>query len=203
LTKTKLIISVVVLIVLLLFAYVLINTYLLHETKYLAYKPDERYTNNLDEQSVLFFDGADVDPLVIASIRMDPKYDYSNNLLVSIWHQEGIDLDDLTLTFTNMRTSQQNWPTILNELTNSYAWPTMMKFGTTNDGSGQIFELPDMGFAGKGTVTMRFQIQTNMDEDLSNFYCHIDLQLSKNKGLKTIKYNAEKTVEVNVLKLIQ
>jgi hypothetical protein len=190
--KRKIIALVSIAILLIVAASILIVVYVFDETRDLRADPvkfeDQGYNYTY---YVPFFDGANTKKLASVYINIGREYNDENRFRLQIWHEENTHLDKLTLTFPNMISDR------LMYILPSGTWPPIV-FGRTEDGSGAFVDTKFVGFVGTGTVNMEFRIQRYPEDTLEELNCLVDMQLSKDKGLKTIKYNAETYLEMAV-----
>ena len=187
--KRKVIAVISISIVLVIVAFVLIAVYTSDETTDLKPGPvDFNDASIFNEYTVRFYDGDDVNKLASVYFRISEEHDGLNEITLQIWHEEDTHLDELKLAFPNIIGNR------LMFILPTGSWPPM-EFGRTEDGQGWVIDIPDFGFVGEGSVLMNLSIQSYNLEEL---YCYIDMQLSKDKGLKTIEYNAETNMEINV-----
>ncbi len=187
--KRKIIALVSITILLIVVASILIIVYALDETK------DLRSDLVLEDENhayiVRFFDGDNTNDLAHVYFQISEKYTDQNHFHISIWHEENTHLNELTLTFPNILSSR------LMYILPGGSWPPM-EFCHTEDGKGTVVGIPEFGFIGEGTVNMEFRLIRYSGDALNELYCYVDMQLSKDEGLKTIKYNAETYLEATV-----
>jgi hypothetical protein len=72
---------------------------------------------------------------------------------LEIWHEEGTDVDEISLTFDPMLTDALAFLA-----PGGYPWP-LARFQRTTDGQGVIYSIPHAGFQGTGTMVFEFMIR--------------------------------------------
>jgi hypothetical protein len=72
---------------------------------------------------------------------------------LEIWHEEGTDVDEISLTFDPMLTDALAFLA-----PGGYPWP-LAQFERTTDGEGVIYSIPHAGFQGTGTMVFEFLIR--------------------------------------------
>lgn len=187
--KRKLIALVSIIILLIVVASILIVVYMFDETRDL--RADFLQSGDENKYVVGFINGGNTNDLAHLYFRISEEYNDENRLRIKIWHEENTNLDKLTLSFSNMISDR------LMYVVPGGSWPPM-EFGNTEDG-GIVLDIPNFKSSlGTGTVTMDFRIIRYPGDPLEELYCYVDMQLSRDKGLKSIKYNAETYLEMTV-----
>ncbi len=187
--KRKVIAFISIAIVLVIVAFIVKEVYMSDETKSLRAGPVESENpGSFTEYTVRFYDGGDVNELVHVYLRISEGYDGLNEIILQISHDDAINLDELTLAFPNISSDK------LMFLLPTGSWPPM-EFGHTGDGKGSIVYIPDFRILGEGSVRMNFHVQ---NYNLEELFCHIVMRLSKDKGLKTVEYDAETNIEITL-----
>ena len=112
------------------------------------------------------------------------------SVLFSIWHAEGTKLDSLTLVF-----SSNDIFFLALQTPEGLPWPSM-NFHKRSDGKGVVLDIPDMGFQGEGTVTLKFFLQLTSDHlDLN---IHVKFSLHKVPPFSFTRYTVDASLNVAV-----
>jgi hypothetical protein len=108
---------------------------------------------------------------------------------VSIWHEEGTTVDEISLTFDPILRDA-----LALQTPGGYPWP-LAEFQATQDGRGVIYNIPDAGFQGTGTMNFEFYIRKDIlasAATVEDQVClHVDFAMHKDGILRETKQHAE------------
>ena len=108
-----------------------------------------------------------------------------STMLVEIWHEEGSEIDKISLTFDPMfydalflKAPRESWP--------------LAQFGT--DGTKVIYSIPDAGFLGTGTMLLEFCIRKDilsLNPPAGQVCLHVDFTMHRDDILSKTKQHGE------------
>ena len=108
---------------------------------------------------------------------------------VSIWHEEGAEVDGISLTFAPM-----SCDALALKTPDGYPWP-LAQLQKTTDGRGVIYSIPDAGFQGTGTMNFEFYIRKDIlgsvNSPADQIRLHVDFTMHRDGVLKVTKQHAE------------
>jgi len=120
-----------------------------------------------------FSDGA----RVVGAYLVVGSWDNISTVKLEIWHEEGADVDEISLTFDPMSSHA-----LALQTPGGYPSP-LARFQRATDGRGVIYSIPDVGSQGKGTMTFEFYIRENvlasLNPDTDQIRLHIDFTMHK------------------------
>lgn len=134
----------------------------------------------------------------IAGIYIRVEHPPPNSLyipiLVSIWHAEDTELDQIALKFSMypdhiamfLEAPQSSWP--------------KAQFRKTDDGKGVVYSVEDLGFFGTGTVTMNF-VMTQFSHSISsqnNLQFTVEFSMHRKTFLQLTSLKAYATLDIPI-----
>ncbi len=133
-------------------------------------------TGNLsDEMHVIFYDSSG-ERVATATLMNRGLHGECMSFRFSLWHEEGTKIKSLKLKLTPSATSE-----IYLKTPDGYPW-NPIKLQHSEDAHSIIFEVPDLGFQGKGTITLDFMVLPLEESD--NLSIHFDIEFGMSRGLK-------------------
>lgn len=114
-------------------------------------------------------------------------WENTSRLMVSVWHQEGFHLDQVSFTFEPLFSEAFAY-----KAPQGGPWPPV-QLGQTSDARGVIYSIADTGFMGTGTMDFDFYVRKDV---LEGFYgipervqLHVDFTMHKDGMLsKTTRH---------------